>query len=199
MLSTIPFSGFYESRHSESLEWALEMLFSDDNGDAIPGLLEEAFWRVDWAKVHLAYAQMYCDQFTEAAQIKVVFESLQSPREYNFTTDRIFVHIDLAEVERLLTSVDRDIMKDLAEQRFTSRSGFVSFYDPDYTTWGPVEDWDHNQVGTLVEAFALMYIDDEFALVEDANCNGWLDEMICCSCDLSDLFDKREEATCEKK
>lgn len=195
MLSTIPFAGFYSSWHDQNLEFALEMMFSDDSGKPFPELLNEAYDRVQWHKVYLAYARMYCDQFLHHTGIKAKYESMESPREYNFTTDRIFVEIEQAEVERLFAAVDKDTLQKFVEERFTSRSGFISFYEPDFEAWGDVAEWDYNQVGTLVLAYAEQFIDvdDEYSLVEDANCNGWLDEMIHNSCDLSDLFDRREK------
>jgi hypothetical protein len=39
-----------------------------------------------------------------------------------------------------------DSLDQVAGERHTSRSGFISFYSPDWRTWGDVTNWDHNQL-----------------------------------------------------
>ena len=46
-----------------------------------------------------------------------------------------------------------DDFVDACRKRFQSYDGFVSFYDPDYTTWGDLSEWDENQLGTLLFPF----------------------------------------------
>jgi hypothetical protein len=68
----------------------------------------------------------------------------------------------------------------IAAARHTSRSGFISFYSPDWRSWGEIESWDHNQLETLLEA----YIDDnlgsfeELDAMEHARCNGVMENWI---------------------
>ena len=85
------------------------------------------------------------------------FEALDSPREYNFATDRIFAKIRLGMVRRLFAISAREghaTLSALIEDRFTSRSGFASYYPNALDDWlaKPLRDWDHNELGTLLRA-----------------------------------------------
>ena len=184
MLTTVPFSGFYNSLHDAQLGRALEQLFSDRaTGCQVNSrLFNEAFSAVDWGFVHVSYAGEYVDAFAEEFNVSLSFESLRSPKEYNFTTDRIFAEISEDEVRRVFSEVDPDDLTAIAKERFTSCDGFISFYDPDWRTWGDVLEWDHNQVGTLLQALVGGEFDQwaEFYLMSSACENGrmedWLSE-----------------------
>lgn len=182
MLTTVPFSGFYYSLHDSELDSALEQMFSDrDSGTRVNrGLHERAYFSIDWQMVHAKYAAAYVDAFADEFGIALKFESLQSPREYNFTTDRIFAEVSEDEVRRLLLDVDLGDFTAAAKAEFTSRSGFHSFYDPDWRTWGDVLEWDHNQVGALLIAVAGPDFDQyaELNLMEFARDNGRFDEWL---------------------
>lgn len=184
MLTTIPFAGLYCSWHDDALDRACESVLQDDQGEPVHDKLPmKLFDAIDWGKAHTEYAQMYAKAWCDHLGIQgMEFDELNSPREYNFATDRIFVRIPQAEVERIHTALAKhpQILTDLAKSKFTSRSGFHSFYSPDVSDWGPLETWDHNQVGTLLEAFQEMEEPgfEESSLTEDWNCNGWLDNMI---------------------
>lgn len=154
MLATIPFSGFYESVHLDALE---------REGENYPG--------ADWRKVFLGYAKAYATGYLHAACIVGEFESLESPREYNFSTDRIFVDIPADEVRRMLAAVDPETLAQVAKARHATRSGFISFYSPLVGDWGPVDDWDCNQIETLIIAF----VDDDerdWKICDDLECRG---------------------------
>ena len=154
MLATIPFSGFYESVHMDALE---------REGEYYPG--------ADWRKVFFGYAGAYAAEYLHAAGITGRFESLESPREYNFSTDRIFVDIPADEVRRMLAAVDPETLAQVAKARHATRSGFISFYSPLVGNWGLVDDWDCNQIGTLIIAF----VDDDerdWQICEDMEYKG---------------------------
>lgn len=189
MKTTVPFSGFYNSLHDDALSTELdEHLFLDsDTGMQVhEGLLAHAQDVVDWPHAFEQYARHYTEALSDALEIKFVFESIYHPREYNFTTDVIFATIKLTEVRKLRKKTDEKPFRDLARERFTSRSGFHSFYDPDVDTWGPVKTWDHHQVGCLLEACAIVELgrDGEFAgehqmdLMETAQGNGYYDQWL---------------------
>lgn len=137
MLSMIPFGGFYESAHAILLENTV---------------LDTT--RVSWRPVFEAYAREYARRFCETHGIRGEFFTLTSPREYNFSTDVIRIEIGVDEVKRIHAATDPGAFARVCADRFTSGPGFVSFYDPDPTTWGPVMYWDANQVGALLEAHA---------------------------------------------
>ena len=84
------------------------------------------------------------------------FESMESPREYNFQTDRIFIELPetsaVAFINYILANHKEELEK-LIAQRFTSRDGFWSNYDNTLEAWGNPSEWDLNQVGTCFEIF----------------------------------------------
>lgn len=148
--AVIPFSGFYESDHDAALDCALEQMLQDDRGDVYQDLFMPAFDDIDWGKVHVSYAKEYVEHLSHVTDHKFEFVELVSPREYNFTTDRIFVKTEL---RPLLVATPIETIRKAAAELFTSRSGFHSFYSPDIDTWGPLEDWDYNQALALTGAW----------------------------------------------
>lgn len=183
MLTTVPFSGFYNSFHDACLDDRLGSMFSDRETGCHPNkdLLDAAYGAVRWAHVHHQYAEDYCRAFAHEFGINLSFDSLVSPREYNFETDRIFATIDEDEVRRLFGEVDPDDLTAIAKERFTSCDGFISFYDPDWRAWGDVLEWDCNQVGTLLLAWLQKEDPDfdqyaELNLMENAHIEHWLSQ-----------------------
>ena len=43
-------------------------------------------------------------------------------------------------------------LRQAIKERFTSRSGFISSYPNHLEDWPPLEQWDHNELGTLLVA-----------------------------------------------
>lgn len=178
MQTTIPFSGFYESIHNSNLDDAVEQMFSNDSGDSNHKLSDSVHFDCNWSQVFKEYAKAYCENFADRFNLSSLkFEDLDSPKYYNFATDRIFAEIDVSEVVRIVSEIDLEDFLAYAREKFTSRDGFASFYSNDAKTWGPVKDWDHNQVVTLIE-FYVSTIDDDFDsykendLMEDDRGNG---------------------------
>jgi len=155
MKTSIPFSGFYESIHSQELDNTINQMFSDDSGNAYESLSMLANDAVNWQGVFIAYSQAYVKSFALAFQLKTLkFQELSSPREYNFTTDRIFCTLDVEEVKEIFSKVGKEKLDEKIHERFTSRSGFISFYRNSLEDWPEdVADWDANQVGTLIEVY----------------------------------------------
>lgn len=155
METTIPFSGFYHSLHSDVLDQALEMAVTDDRGNVYSqGLFDLAFGSIDWGVAHRHYAESYCEAFAAEYGIKLKFVDLSSPKYYNYTTDRIFAEIELSEVERLFAAVDKKVLERVVKEHFTSYDGFISHYSNSLENWGTdLAAWDHNQVGTLIQAY----------------------------------------------
>ena len=183
MLTTIPFSGFYCSLHDSALDSALESIFSDDNGKKRYSIFYSARDAADWCMVQNNYAAEYAAAFAREFNLPLQFESMKSPREYNFSTDIIYCTISAENAARLFYTCDKTLLDKIARETFTSRSGFVSFYDTDFTEWGDILTWDHNQLGALIRAYVAEQNPDfdqwaEFDLMESAQCNGRLENWI---------------------
>ena len=180
-LSTIPFHGFYESIHSMLIEDEVNSAFSDASGCEVnQNLVDRAWDYVDYSAIRDAYSREYANHFALETGINCAFESLKSPREYNFMTDVIYINIAEAEVLRLYNEVDTAAMTAHCVDTFTSRDGFSSFYNADWTTWGDVMTWDHNQVGALVEVYSQQVTDGfESDLGNEGLCSIITDNMTC--------------------
>lgn len=160
-VTTVPFSGFYCSDHSEMLDWALEDLASNSDGEICLDTMNKLGSNCDWARVHLEYAKAYLKEFAGVFSLDLTFDRLHSPREYNFETDQIFARIPLKEVRRIWKEVPKDILQQVANERHTSRPGFVSFYSPDFVTTTPIPEWDHHMIGTLLQAWVTWKIEEQ--------------------------------------
>lgn len=185
----IPFAGFYETWHDAEFDSCLEYMFDPEGcgADYAGPLAQRFFDTVDWRAAQTAYAKDYAKNFAAALGCKVCqFEEMVSPREYNFTTDRLFAKFDAVELRAMLGRADiRAELDTVAADMFTSRSGFMSHYSPTVGDWGDdLADWDHNQRGALLQAAANVLISDgetfgqeqEFDLMESERCNGAIDD-----------------------
>ena len=183
MLTTIPFSGFYYSLHDDAIDSAVDQCFSDDSGDVRPEIMRHVFDAANWRMVQSKYAVEYAAAFAAEFKLPLQFESMESPREYNFSTDSIYCTVSAENAAWLFDTCDKALLDKIARETFTSRDGFASFYDPDFTDWGDILTWDHNQLGVLMRAHVAEQNPDfdqwaEFELMESARCNGGLDTWI---------------------
>lgn len=178
LTSTIPFSGFYDSIHDNAVDRAIESLFEDDNGDCNSNLIAHFYCSncINYDKVRTAYAKDYVQAFAIAAGLQLIFDELDSPKEYNFQTDRIFVKIAPKSVIELFAKADKNALRDRIRKEYTSRFGFISHYSPDIYEWPKdVMKWDHNQVGTLIAASVNF---DEEKYMEDISGSGKVDNWV---------------------
>jgi hypothetical protein len=191
-LSTIPFAGFYNSVHSDECDHTLEMMLSDrETGcDSAPAAIcELANDAVDWSGVYRDYAADYAASFLDWLSLDGKFESVSSPKYYNFETDRIFVELTRSDLARIWRGVDKADLDKACRRRFTSRDGFISGYRNDWREWGCLSEWDHNQIGTLLQVYAEREQGSEwdqwaeFELMESARCNGGIDGWIWANAD----------------
>jgi len=180
----IPFSGFYGTCHEAAIDCAVEQMLSDDSGTVYEGLMNRT-GDVNYGPAFQCYAQAYAEAFLAQFELMGAFEALESPREYNFTTDRIFCLVEEADLARMLDETPPLTLQRHAAESFTSRSGFCSFYSPDTAEWGPLDEWDHNQLGCLLAAYVEHYQGEpfgqetEFDLLESWRCNGGEDDALC--------------------
>jgi hypothetical protein len=180
LIAALPFAGFYCSHHDAELDFTAERMLTDESGDAYTGLLDRLTYSCKWREVQQAYAAEYVAGLLSELGIEGTFESMTSPREYNFATDKVFATLELPQVLRLMDDTKPETLDKIAGERHTSRSGFISFYSPDWRTWGDVDSWDHNQLQTLIEAYIADTHGelDELELMDNARCNGRIESWI---------------------
>lgn len=192
METRIPFRGFYQGVWNDALDSAFESQV-DSLCEDYPELERNEIEAIlpDKAKYGLAFdeiAEKYVAAFQDWVEVNcdlkitLRYAALNSPKEYNFTTDRIFAKISLSDVRRAFKKAGREELAKAAKAMFTSRDGFISFYDPDIEAWGPLETWDHNQLMSIFVALVgdadvdfEIYADDEGAMVDAAfrDCVDW--------------------------
>jgi len=65
-------------------------------------------------------------------------------------------------MQRLRDAIDLEKLETVIRERHSSRSGFISFYDNDIGSWleKRLDEYDHNEMGTLLMAAMLPYTSD---------------------------------------
>lgn len=203
LLIALPFEGFYNSIWSDDIDRETERFAECEANerqkeDGIPPELhltedeyaEIAFDCIDHCAAYKAVCvkvtDAWCTVWDDLANFNpnFEFESMDSPREYNFATDRLFAHVPRATVAHMMQICRRDRYETLGRivnERFTSRSGFISYYSNDVTTWQgkPLSQWDHNELQTLMLAALEILGYDESSLklyYAATECDGFYHE-----------------------
>ena len=98
----------------------------------------------------------------------VEFEELDSPREYNFRTDRVFATVELSEdwKEQMQTFINDNYewLKKKISKDWSSYDGFISFMDNRISDWPErlFEEMDERYIGTMI-GYMMYREDDEIA------------------------------------
>ncbi len=161
------FGGFYESIHDDAINSLAEALYGDASAEEEPEL-EGLFDKINWQKTGENYAKAYLikleqyikDNFNSADEIALEFVKINSPREYNFTTDTIEIAINEVAHDFFIKAanlfLNEAFTKDFAElvrNYTTARDGFSPFYT--------YADAFNNKDNILIE-FILEYLADRF-------------------------------------
>lgn len=93
---------------------------------------------------YVDYHQRICKAFVnrlekeidELLPIKIEYQSLCSPREYNFGNDSIYVKVTV-DLKRLINAVAKLPNEEAVKyfDRYTNRSGFISFHSNNLSDW----------------------------------------------------------------
>ena len=173
----LDFPGFYESLLSQALddveEREVEHIVETHGLDETT--VAEAFWtHSEYAKgFHLIARDSvdWLNHVLEDTGIVLAYESMESPREYNFSTDALYVTVN--DIELLASLTDPAKFEATIKEHFTSGPGFHSFYSNDIEAWRakPYAEWDHNELGTLLTAYLRQVaedkgLDDSYHMIE---------------------------------
>lgn len=206
-ISTIPFQGFYNSLYSHAIdsemENSIDYYYKEyELTEAQRDTLANGYLEKNTSEFYKYIVEDYAEAFIHEIEVETGlalnarFESMESPREYNFQTDRLFIELPEASAIAFVNYIlenHKDEFRNLIAQRFTSRSGFWSNYDNTLEAWGDPSKWDLNQLGTCFEIFE--YLEDEiyhsYNMFETIS-NGLADT-------LSDAADKMLDKCLEKK
>lgn len=151
-----------ETKTNGFATWKIPAETDAEYSDRREAYFNELRDNADYYAMRKEYCKMYVEEFSKDNKITLEFESLSSPREYNFSTDRIFCFISQDEVARLLKEVDRKQFAEYIKENFTSYDGFSSSYSEYIDDWNleDVESLDHNEVGALIECVTAKHIEE---------------------------------------
>lgn len=151
-LAVLPwFPGFYESILDSYIDSEIENEIESTGQD-----WETVDKRCNYSAARLAMWQAWVKRFETESKLEMEPESMSSPREYNFTTDRVFVLLPEASLKKLKPLRSSDEFRHILKEWFTPRPGFIPHYDnyPEAPEWQrPVEQWDHNELSALIAAY----------------------------------------------
>ena len=180
--STIPFDGFYESFISDDIyhqigqqiEWDSDIYDLNEDEQQV---IEDSYLSVNrsyfYNQIAEDYTNFYIDALNERLEgftLNATYKCFESPREYNFETDRIFIEIEENHAIDFIKYIIKNYKKELEKKikdRFTSRDGFISFYKNSLDLWiDDYSEWDFNMIGTCLELFDLEEEDINYSLRE---------------------------------
>lgn len=122
----------------------------------------------DYADYHSRVSHAFVDkleaEINQFLPIKMDFQELVSPREYNFANDSINVSVELNLKQLIgLIKAQKEKAAEYFKDKYTSRSGFISFHSPDIDNWlNPsyiLQDSKH-RIGALLDCLCSIEIDE---------------------------------------
>ena len=113
----IDFGGFYHSIHSDEIDHRIESFEIDEDN-------------VNYKETCNSYCIEFIDSINDMLELNLKFIQIDSPRFYNFSTDKIEAEINENDFNKLkdIYLSDNEFI-DYIELNSKSYSGFISFYD----------------------------------------------------------------------
>ena len=125
----LEFGGFYNSPHENVINDAIRNLFQDDI-DFDSFYDSDEYESIDWKSVHTQYCKIYIDILNHELDLNLKFVKLNSPRFYNFETDKIEAEISGKEFNKLKSEyLNSKEFIDYVNESSKSYDGFISFYN----------------------------------------------------------------------
>ena len=137
------FNGFYNSIfEADGEESEIEHINEErEKIDLEPIDYDDCEW--DYKEYNLRVSHKCVEVIDEALNdildmdMKITFESLQSPKYYNFSTDSINVEIEIDNLDVILEYLEKEKenFAKYIKERYTSCDGFMSFQPNDSNVW----------------------------------------------------------------
>jgi len=150
----IEFGGFYESIHSDSIDYKIDSYYEDGN---FPLYHHD---NIDYKKTNDSYIEDYCRKFESYIlneyKLNIDFENigLNSPKFYNYSTDTIDCDVDKKQAEKLINYFNKDSdFLEYLKDRTKSYDGYMSFYTYDQAI---------NDKDNILIMYLLKYLANQF-------------------------------------
>ncbi len=159
------FTGFYNTVFEYANEEDDIQSYNEENGTDLSYDDFEWDYRGYEKRVATAFVNKLESELKHLLPLKIDFEEIISPKEYNFVTDSLNVSLEL-NLDELLALI-KERSEEAAEyfkEKYTSRSGFISFHSPYLADWldkGYILEKPEHRVGALLECLASIEIDSD--------------------------------------
>ena len=165
------FSGFYGSHFEFDYYQLTDCLYEDETAintdlkdfinDIISDHIDNSQYENDVSKHCTDFISSYCQEHFPDIIESVEYESLYSPKEYNFSNDSINCIMSVNFNKLLKTFSKQENAARFLKDNYTSRDGFISHYSNKLTDWvkNAFTDQVHS-VGKMLE-FLLLENDDQ--------------------------------------
>lgn len=122
----IEFGGFY-GFHDEYIENRIDIDNDFSSGNDIDHYLD--IENVDWNATFKDYAKNWLHRFNMMSNLSLEFVGIDSPKYYNYRTDRIIAKVNYNNINELMLFIVDDEFKEWANPQLQSYDGFMSFYN----------------------------------------------------------------------
>jgi hypothetical protein len=155
------FPGYHNSILDSFIDQEIEMRMEESGKTYVD--IEEC---LDYQKAFHEITIQWLNRFNAEAGFNIEFKEVDSPREYNFTTDKLIGLISVDEVKNAMAKCNSniDIFKnEVLDKYFKSYDGFMSFYSNDVDDWfnKDIEDLDCNETMAYITGSILVDMDEE--------------------------------------
>jgi hypothetical protein len=155
------FHGFYESMYMDNLNYDVALYMFDDVRNVPEEIADycenNAYYREDtYSKVGSVYLTVIDDAMKPIIKNwgESKFVEVVSPREYNFTTDRVVGKVkyteELDNEIRAYLEANKEQFTKWIKDNHSSYDGFYSFYSNDANEWLELHEWDYNELGSII-------------------------------------------------
>jgi len=113
----IDFGGFYHSIHSELIDDRIEYFEIDED-------------KVNYKETYNSYCIEFIDSINDMLELDLKFIQIDSPKFYNYSTDKIEAEINENDFNKLKdTYLNSNEFIDYVNENSKSYDGFISFYN----------------------------------------------------------------------
>lgn len=140
---------------------------------------EEQFDEIDWKATNNNVSKFYLeyikdrlkDFFNEIGIINLDFVKVDSPKYYNYSTDKLVCNIEVNK-NKFITELQKynfEVWEQFLKDNFTSYDGFISFYPNDPNEWTELIEEKFDTDNVIIEALLQFYLEqnEEFREIKE--------------------------------